>query len=85
MSHIVSQYDDHNEIYSPEKRGGVLHKFAKLSVPIVHDWSSINAIVTPAVRRGFWSAFRDFNWESCSLFVMCIPVSEPQFGYGTLD
>ena len=33
-------------------------------------WSSMNSIVTPAVRRGFWAAFRDFNWEACSRFMM---------------
>ena len=31
MSHIVSQYHDHNEIYGPKKRGGVQQKFAKSS------------------------------------------------------
>ena len=36
----------------------------------MQDWSSMNPIVTPAVRRGFCAAFRDFNWEACSRFLM---------------
>ena len=56
-----------------EDRWGPAEICQNLSVPIVshmQDWSSMNSIVTPAVRRGFWAAFRDFNWEVCSRFLI---------------
>ena len=38
----------------------------------------MNRIVIPAERRGFWAAFRDFNWEACSRFLMvCIDTRLP--------
>ena len=46
------------------------HNWQWLCTAHRQDWSSMNSIVTPAVRRGFWAAFRDFNWEACSRFLM---------------
>ena len=40
------------------------------SEPQITGRSSMNSIVTPDVRRGFWAAFLDFNWEACSRFLM---------------
>ena len=43
------------------------------SEPHVTGRSTMNSIVTPGVRRGFWAAFLDFNWEAGSWWSVQTP------------